>query len=115
MNNWLKKIFRTILPTRIFNYMKIKKIMVSIFFNLLKGYQYDFVRYYKFSFTNESDTFSKLIGRIIKEYHVIEKGMTMPNSRFGFGKDLVLSLCNSCQKFSINYEMGMSNLDMLLE
>jgi nitroreductase len=37
-----------------------------------------------------------LICSIICGYHVVEKGITMPNRRLGFGKDNVLNLINDC-------------------
>lgn len=38
----------------------------------------------------------KLIGRIIAEYHVLEKGLTMPQPRLGFGRKNVDSLIQNC-------------------
>lgn len=39
------------------------------------------------------------IATIILSYHIIEKGLTMPKMRLGFGKDRVLYLCEKCDKF----------------
>jgi nitroreductase len=47
----------------------------------------------------------KLVGVIIAEYHVIEKGLTMPEPRLGFGKDNILSLLNHCMYYVNHYEM----------
>ena len=93
------KILNIILPTKIFNYLKIKKQRFIICLNLFRGYYYDFKIFKKFSGTQENNTPTKLIGNIIREYHVVEKGLTMPHTRLGFGKDLVLSLCINCEKY----------------
>lgn len=95
----IKKILKSILSPRIFNYMKNLKILVS----LNKAYIYDLRRYYKYSEIKGSDTSTKLIGRIIKEYHVMEKGLTMPQTRLGFGKELMLTLCNDCNDYILKY------------
>jgi len=42
------------------------------------------------------DTEDKLLGKINLYYHVVEKGLTMPETRFGFGKDTVLLLASMC-------------------
>lgn len=103
MNTKVKKVFKIILQAGTFNYLKSNKSKITSFIHVLKGYHYDFRRYYKFSDTNGSDTSSKLIGKIIREYHVIEKGLTMPQTRLGFGKELVLSLCADCKTYLTNY------------
>lgn len=55
-------------------------------------------RYLSFSRTFDSESVDKMIGSIILQYHVIEKGLTMPESTPGFGRERVISLCNDCIK-----------------
>jgi nitroreductase len=45
-----------------------------------------------------------LIGVIIREYHVIEKGLTMPEARAGFGKEMILKLCENCISYAKKYD-----------
>lgn len=71
---------------------------------------YDSHRYYKYSACSSIDTSEKLIGKIIMHYHVIEKGLTMPDKRMGFGQDKVLALCNLCQEYINEYSVDDSQL-----
>ena len=49
------------------------------------------------------NTSDKLIASIVLQYHVIEKGLTMPESKLGFGKERVVALCKSCLEFVYAY------------
>jgi hypothetical protein len=49
------------------------------------------------------NTSTKLISRIVKEYHIIEKGLTMPESRLGFGKVVLFKLIDNCLTFISRY------------
>jgi len=79
---------------------------IFLYFKLIQGYFYDFKLYYKFSGTKAEDTAIKLAGKIIREYHVIEKGLTMPEIRLGFGENMILSLCCDCEKYIAIYGDG---------
>lgn len=84
-------------------FRKFIKESVPPFFIFLKNaipvYYYDLVRFYKYSATNGVKNKKQLTGQIIKTYHVIEKGLSMPNTRFGFGKDPLNSLISLCSSF----------------
>lgn len=72
--------------------------------SLKDSYKYDMKRYLKYSgpfSTTISST--NLISNIIREYHVIEKGLTMPETRLGFGKDIIMALSNDCIKYINKY------------
>lgn len=73
---------------------------------LNKAYKYDLRRYFKYSRIYNEKTPIKFIGEIITLYHVLEKGLTMPSPRLGFGREKVIKLCNLCseyiEKFSLN-------------
>ena len=103
MNTKIKNTIETILPLKLVYYLRIKKMMISSLVNLMKHYQYDLKLYYKFSGISGRNSSLNLIGEIIRKYHVIEKGLTMPQTRLGFGKELLISLCGVCQKFILNY------------
>jgi nitroreductase len=77
----------------------IKRFLKSVIikFNAFKIYSYDSNRYLKHSNSLRiKDTEEKLIGQIITKYHVIEKGLTMPKMKYGFGKEMILSLIDDC-------------------
>ena len=62
---------------------------------LTRDYVYDLIRYARYSNTyNRLNSFHKLEAMIVAHYHVIEKGLSLPESRPGFGKDVVLALIN---------------------
>lgn len=42
---------------------------------------------------------SRLEGRITMQYHVVEKGLTMPEMRLGFGRLAIYELINSCEVY----------------
>lgn len=82
---------------------------------LLYSYYYDFKRYYRFSDYENSDRSDNLIGRIIREYHVIEKGLTMPERRLGFGQSRIISLCRNCHCYFDMYGFKDEQLSTALE
>jgi len=99
----LHSILRLILPTKIFEYLRRKKYRFDLLRNFKKAYKYDMKKYVKYSDSFGSDTAQKLIGKIMREYHVVEKGLTMPDTRLGFGKDLLLSLVDNCAQYIQKY------------
>jgi nitroreductase len=73
-------------------------------YNLFKRmYTKDMNRYLEHSRTFGNDDPVKMIGTIILQYHVIEKGLTMPDVRPGFGRDRIISLCRDCLKYIEKY------------
>ena len=95
----IKKIIKFLIPSKYLKFIIFKKIEYKIKIDLLKAYVYDLNRYFDFSDTREGNDAIKLLGRIIKAYHVIEKGLTMAETRIGFGKDMMVQLCRDCEKF----------------
>lgn len=76
-------------------------------FVILPEYFCDYYHYLRYSgVLNVRTSKKKLIGRIIAEYHVLEKGLTMPVTRLGFGRKNTESLIKNCQvyirKFGVN-------------
>lgn len=58
----------------------------------------DIKRYLTFLNYNFSSQ-DKYLGVITIKYHVIEKGLTMPQTRLGFGKTHILDLCNLINEY----------------
>jgi nitroreductase len=80
----------------------IKKIIPSFIIYLksaLPNYYYDLKLYYKYSATMGYKKRTMLLARIIKIYHSIEKGLTMPEVRLGFGKKNLIHLIELNERF----------------
>jgi len=91
------KIIKTLVPG--FLKRKLRKIR---FLMLCKAcYRYDAERYIKYSSAfYKLDSSDKLIGSIVAEYHIIEKGLTMPETRLGFGIEVMKTLIEHCNQYS---------------
>ncbi|WP_353948979.1 nitroreductase family protein [Sporolactobacillus sp. Y61] len=96
----MKKIMKRILPNVIINILKkIRSKMTFTSITLIKNYIYDFRRYRKYSGTlNILNDQKKNDAYIIYIYHAIEKGMSLPEPRIGFGKDKVKLLINLIER-----------------
>ncbi len=64
-----------------------------------KNFRYDSARFEKFS-PHSRETKTGALAAITMTYHVVEKGLTMPNSRLGFGREMILELVNDLKNFS---------------
>lgn len=98
MKNLIKRIIPDSLASIIRSFLLFKK--------LYPAYLYDLKRFHKYSGTDGNNSEVKLIEKIITKYHIIEKGLTMPQSRLGFGKDVILSLIDLCIKFNKQYNVN---------
>ena len=96
----IKQIIKKFLPKKISLFIQKRRFVQWV----KQGFLYDYYRYMQFSDNIHSDSSTKLIGKIIREYHVIEKGLTMPERRLGFGKDRIISLCNICIRYIKMYK-----------
>ncbi|SFB69749.1 Nitroreductase [Zunongwangia mangrovi] len=68
-------------------------------YTIYQSYNYDRKRYKKYSDSFLMKKQNELIGNIIKHYHVFEKGLTMPNTRLGFGQPKLIVLINECLRY----------------
>jgi len=94
--------------------IKIKKLLKIIFRNkiiflliliknILESYIYDIKRYLKYSTTIKSaKTFKQLESRIFAHCHVIEKGLSLNETRLGYGKDIINSLIELLKKYKFH-------------
>ncbi|TAJ11259.1 hypothetical protein DMA11_17595 [Marinilabiliaceae bacterium JC017] len=70
---------------------------------LLIGYGYDLKRYHKYSNSyKKMDSLHKYEALATYYYHVVEKGLTMPETRLGFGKENLFRLINLCVEYKVN-------------
>ncbi|SMO96765.1 nitroreductase family protein [Gracilimonas mengyeensis] len=95
----MKNFLRKILPRFLFLYLKDIVRVVPIFLS----YCYDFKRYFKHSASRKADYKGKLAAEIIMGYHVVEKGLTMPKTRYGFGKERIRKLCGKCKEYILKF------------
>ncbi len=107
----IKKILKIILPEWGIKIIKIKLAKYQI----LKAYLYDYKRYLKYSTTIDMNSSIKLEGIIIKGYHTIEKGLTMPEPRLGFGQDKIKSLVKDCERYIRLYDLNSSQVRHAIE
>jgi len=71
---------------------------------LIPVYAKDWWRYVTYSGVTGLKAKEKMLGRIVADYHVLEKGLTMPETRLGFGRPRVLGLIDDCYKFVDRYQ-----------
>ncbi len=77
------------------------------YFRLSSAFLYDAGLYYKYSMSKKNEARDKLVAKIIMDTHVIEKGLTMPDTRFGFGQERLIILIDNLltyKKLYSNYE-----------
>jgi len=97
-------ILKKILPSPLYNSLFKVYISLKMRRDVKVAFRYDYKRYIKYSSSFGYDAAStNLIGKIIREYHVVEKGLTMHETKLGFGKAVVLSLIEDCIQFIRKY------------
>lgn len=87
--------------------------------SLVLNYFYDLKRYYNSVYnTKNKSNYKNLEANLIKHYHVLEKGLSMPKVKKGFGQEVAMSLINLCEKyiglgFDINNNQFLSSIYVL--
>lgn len=84
---------------RLYKYFRGAKITT-----LHRIFRYDRDRLLKYAF-KPSASKEGLMARIIMAYHIVEKGLTMPEMRLGFGRDNLLFLISALHSFAESYGM----------
>ena len=74
------------------------------YIRLSKSYFYDLNHYFNNSMNLENNSNKKLIAKIILDTHVIEKGLTMPEIKIGFGQGRLVILMNNLLTYFTNYK-----------
>lgn len=69
----------------------------------IKTLKYDLARFSKYAGVLHPDTKENLEARIIHTYHGLEKGLTMPNRKYNFGRDAVSSLVYLIKQYTTKY------------
>jgi len=92
----MKRILKKIVPEALFKHYKFRTLYTAFY--------YDAVKYLRHSNTYlKNDTKEKLRADIIMRYHAVEKGLTMPERRFNFGRPLIEFLISECQEYALKY------------
>ena len=65
-------------------------------------FAYDRARFLKFS-PHSRETKAGALASIVMTYHIVEKGLTMPDFRLGFGREKLLSLIAALEDFADKY------------
>lgn len=82
------------------------------YLRLLEAYRYDLNHYFKYSMSNNKGiSKSKAISKIILDTHVIEKGLTMPKTKLGFGSVRLEELMKSINEYVLIF--GKNNPQLL--
>lgn len=95
------------MPSSTIEYLKTIRIHRRFFLTFL----HDYNRYINCSASKGFTDSTKLAGKIVVDYHAIEKGLTMPEVRLGFGKQKVISLIRNCEEYIARY--GKDNIQLL--
>lgn len=97
----IKSIAKSLLPSCIVNEIKKRKYLTKS--NIC--YNYDSFRFFKHSNVyTKFENKDKLTSIIIAEYHVIEKGLVMPEMKLGFGSVVLSSLITHCNQYYNEYK-----------
>lgn len=97
----VKKIIRFILGNNSFNKLRSLKEFIENFTSLVKCFYIDGVLYYKHSTVFKQNTFKKIEALIILKYHSLEKGLLHNITRYQFGKQNVIELCQLLKREEI--------------
>lgn len=88
---------------------------VRLFLSGLRIYWQDLMFYIRNSnITYSNDTESKLQSTLTASYHIIEKGLTMPDRRLGFGTGVLMDLIWKCRFYIQNFGMESMQLQYAL-
>ncbi len=103
----LKSLIKIVIPNRVLMRVNMLKRRMNENANLKRAIKYEFKRM-KNIFSQDIDPSSRSLKKILLCYHVLEKGLAMPNRRYGFGKEIMLQLMSTIddhiRKFGNNNE-----------
>ncbi|TBW32971.1 nitroreductase family protein [Siculibacillus lacustris] len=100
----MKSAIKKYIPDFVWRRLRKARVFVETIYVLIRDYAYDFGKFYKYSSAVRvrPDLESK-IKTIIKEYHVIEKGLSLPEPRAGFGRDVVERVIGETTRFEAEH------------
>ena len=102
----LKVIFKLLLGKKLCGVLHRYRILRRATALVKPYFEYDMQRFLNYSGAFGDETKEKLQAKIIILYHVIEKGLTMPNRRLWFGRDVIMALITAVQRFENKYGLN---------
>lgn len=116
----ISKFIMKLIPKRVDNYLRIR--YSNILNKVPDEYYNDYIRYKNNAFISTKKSKENQLTIIISYYHIIEKGLSMPNIKLGFGKDVIKSLirslfdyCNSIDDYDLQYIEGIKVLNEYID
>lgn len=96
----IKNLIKSLIP---------KSLMEKRYRNFMIKKHDSYLNYDKEMFLEHSnvlhqETQLKYVGRIVQLYHIIEKGLTMPDMRLGFGQPKLINLIDKCSAYQKKYD-----------
>lgn len=96
----MKERLKKILPKKIYSLVR----ELYRYLRLMKSFRYDLNHYFRYSMSSNKNIIEKkIISKIILDTHVIEKGLTMPKTKFGFGYLRLEVLMNNLIDYILRY------------
>ena len=95
----MRFIFKTLKKVKFLRFIKSTLVSLNIKRIVLKAFLKDFYKYLMFSKTFNKHNKNKIEASIIQQYHVIEKGLSMPSPKNIFGLDVVKNLIQNIELF----------------
>lgn len=80
-----------------------KRVIRYDYIKVLQYFLHDANRFWRYSGIRPNRGRESSLAQIIMDYHVLEKGLTMPNRRLGFGKSPARSLVSGVDRFTKLY------------
>lgn len=98
----IREIIKKILGPKILHWIRRRREL-----QVARSYfEYSMLRCVEYSGAFARDTKEKALARLIMTYHIVEKGLTMPNRRFTFGQQILLDLIRQINDFKCKYGLG---------
>lgn len=98
----LRKLVKIVLGESLSRWMS--SMMHPIKKKVHNAFMGDYQRFWRGSGISDSESKGALLARIIMGYHVLEKGLTMPNRRSDFGQDRARALADMVRCYFGNYD-----------
>ena len=96
----MKRVIKNIFPMFLYLYLRV----LARYIRLGRSYLYDLNHYFQYSMSMDNNTKNKLVSKIILDTHVIEKGLTMPEFRLGFGQVRLVVLLKNVECYILRYD-----------
>lgn len=73
--------------------------MLKLIWHKISSLEISYYRLKSLFYSEKYNLSTRLLSEIIQDYHVIEKGLSMPERRYGFGSKKMMGLCSHLQEY----------------